>query len=121
MEKLPVVWIDMPFNVVRISRHDSEKLYSESLVLHRIKLVLISQGYDVIKKRMWKDGHLMGDDQTQYIRDRQHKFAIYDPDWQIRNLYEDYNNNEEITLSVVKQETESVARATLSTKEKETQ
>ena len=59
-------------------------------------------GYDVIKKRVWKDGHLMGDDETQYIRDRNWKFAIYDSqcDGRCRLLHEEYNQVGKITLAV---------------------
>jgi hypothetical protein len=91
---LPVVWVDVPFKTVRISRNGSEKLYSDSLVLHRIKLALISQGYDVVKRRFWSDG------KEEYIRDRQWKFAMYDNDAYRRTLYEDYNKEETVTLAI---------------------
>lgn len=77
------------------------KVYNESLLLHKIKLELIRQGHDVIKKRMWKDGHLMGDDKLQYIRSRNlskkfqdsHDFImVYDGDWAIRAMEKDYND-----------------------------
>ena len=98
---LPVVWVDVPFKTVRISRNGSEKLYSDSLVLHRIKLALISQGYDVVKRRFWSDGHMMGDrEEDQYIRDRQWKFTMYDNDAYRRILYEDYNKEETVTLAI---------------------
>jgi len=80
------------------------KIYNESLFLHKVKLELIKQGHDVIKKRMWKDGHLYGNDETQYIRSRNvgkqfqdsHDFImVYDNDYALRASYEDYNKEGE--------------------------
>jgi hypothetical protein len=74
---------------------DDLKIYSESLLLYKVKQELIKQGYDVIKKRMWKDGHLYGDDTLQYIRSRYPNlkgyFAIYDGQYAIRAMVGDYN------------------------------
>jgi hypothetical protein len=86
-------------NVCKVTREATDKkLYNESLLLHKVKLELIKQGYDVIKKRMWKDGHLMGDDTTQYIRSRNPKaenfMMIYDGNWAIRANFEAYNKGE---------------------------
>lgn len=74
-------------------RRATESPGGESLLLHRIKLALIAEGYDVIKKRMWKDGHLYGDDTTQHIRTRNAKtgFYVYDNDYAIRNMCRDFN------------------------------
>ena len=71
------------------------KIYNESLLLYKVKQELIKQGYDVIKKRMWKDGHLYGDETLQYIRTRSYKdgkfFQIYDNEYAIRPMVRDYN------------------------------
>ena len=78
------------------------KIYSESLLLYRVKQELIKQGYDVIKKRMWKDGHLVDDTQS-YIRsrkDNKDSFAIWDTSYAIRFTYEDYNKDGELELTV---------------------
>ena len=89
-------------NTVVISRtNDKEKFYSESTFLYHIKNELIKDGYDVIKKRIHKDGHMMGDDTTQYIRDRRGMFAIYDGDYAIRLLHKDYNESGEVTLNYI--------------------
>ena len=67
---------------------DDPNFYAESHFLYHVKLQLIEQGYDLIKKRMWKDGHLV-DDRQQYIRSRKkgddpHKdILIYNPRWNI--------------------------------------
>ena len=41
----------------------------ESLLLYQIKKILNAKGYNLIKKRMCKDGHLV-DDLQQYLRTR---------------------------------------------------
>lgn len=41
----------------------------ESRLLYHIKKILNTQGYDLIKKRMNKDGHLV-DEMQQYLRTR---------------------------------------------------
>ena len=97
--------IQIKKNTVVVTRtNDKEKFYNESTFLYHIKNQLIKDGYDVIKKRMWKDGHMMGDDTTQYIRDRKWKFAIYDGDGAIRFLHKDYNELGQVTLIYTKWE-----------------
>jgi len=77
-----------------VTREDGDsKLYNESRLLHLVKKELIQQGYDVIKKLMCKDGHLV-DDTQHYIRDRKGNFAIWFGSYAIRNSYEDYNEGE---------------------------
>ena len=82
-----------------IEREESEKIYSESRLLHIIKMALIADGHDVIKKRMWKDGHMMGGDEMQYIRERKWNWCAFDGDYALRLSYEDYNNGK-LTLEV---------------------
>ena len=85
-----------------ITREEGDpKIYSESLLLHKVKKELIKQGYDVIKKRMWKDGHLYGDDTLQYIRSRDLKhqdspefFEVYDNFYAVRAMTTEYNKGE---------------------------
>jgi hypothetical protein len=78
---------------------------AESRLLYHIKKALIAAGHDVIKKRMQADGHMYGNEETQYIRSR--KIAkgkpylmIYDGMWAIRQLQEPWNEHGEITLLV---------------------
>jgi len=65
-----------------------------SQFLHRVKQVLNTQGHDVIKKRMWKDGNMV-DEIQQYVRSRDVKksdsFCIFDDLWQIRAAVDVYN------------------------------
>ncbi len=43
---------------------------AESRLLYHVQKTLNQRGYDLLKKRMWKDGHMFGTDQSQYIRSR---------------------------------------------------
>lgn len=78
----------------------------ESNLLYAIKEELIHQGYDVIKKRMWKDGHLM-DDMQQYIRTRHYmtaatdtpgEFAAFNDHWAIEGIEKDWNERGRVEL-----------------------
>jgi DNA-binding LacI/PurR family transcriptional regulator len=84
------VRIDKSRNAVVVERGASPKIYSESALMHKVKLELRSQGYDVIKKLMHKDAHMV-DESQHYIRERNYAWAIYDSEWVIRRTYEDYN------------------------------
>jgi hypothetical protein len=70
---------------------------AESLLLYRVKKALNAQGYDLIKKRMWRDGHLVDENQL-YLRDRKWRFAIYDLSWAIRNSATTYNDGEVVSF-----------------------
>lgn len=69
----------------------------ESSLLHAVKQELNSHGHDFIKKRMWKDGHLV-DEYQQYLRMRKpdgagRVLAIYNPWFAIEGaevVYNDY-------------------------------
>lgn len=43
---------------------------AESRLLHHVQKTLNRRGYGLIKKRMWRDGHLFGTQHTQYLRSR---------------------------------------------------
>jgi hypothetical protein len=68
----------------------------ESKFLYWLKTELNkNHGYDLIKKRMWKDGHLM-DDMQQYLRTRSPKskgphVQLWNDHWAICGLDEDWN------------------------------
>jgi hypothetical protein len=96
--------------VLIVTREDTDKKYSgthlgkgESNLLYDLKKLLNSQGYDLIKKRMWKDGHMV-DDIQQYLRTRKKgagkaDIQIYNPNWNIKGA-NDYFNEGEVVLSV---------------------
>lgn len=97
-------------NCLIVTRESNDKKYygiangsGESNLLNDIKKELNKQGYDLIKKRMWKDGHLV-DDLQQYLRTRKKgsgkgDIYIYSNFWAIRGANEDFNKGE-LTLSV---------------------
>lgn len=92
-------------NSLVVIRGNDKKIYSESALYYKLKNLLIKDGYDVIKKLMWKDGHMYGDDTLLYIRSRNMNkpgaFMAYDGNYAIRALYEPYNEDDgEVTLSV---------------------
>tara|TARA_Y100001936_G_scaffold25620_1_gene23642 strand:- start:8302 stop:8691 length:390 start_codon:yes stop_codon:yes gene_type:complete len=95
------IGINTGLNFIKINREDiTEKFNNESTLLYHVKEELIKMGFDVIKKRMWKDGHLMGDDETQYIRERNHLFYIYDSEYERRLIHKDFNREGFIFLSL---------------------
>lgn len=84
-----------------VTKEDGDvRYYNDSRLFYAIKKKLISMGFDVIKKRMWRDGHLVSDHQ-QYIRSRNYKhpkaFWMYWGSEAIRSAYEDFNQGE-VTL-----------------------
>lgn len=83
---------------------DPAKFYSESLLLHHVKLQLSKwMKKDFIKKLMWKDGHLVADT-CHYIRERKGTpkwlMAIWDDQYAIRSLCDEWNKNGQIKLRV---------------------
>ena len=64
-----------------------KKYYKESQFYHDLKVVLQGMGHDVIKKLMYKDGHLVDDNQI-YLRDRKWKYCIYDGEYATRFAHE---------------------------------
>lgn len=65
----------------------------DSIFYYRVKKELLKQGYDVITKRMWQDGHMYGNESTIYIRTRNKEkgFEIYDGDYALRLAFDDFN------------------------------
>lgn len=91
------VTLDKDKGIVYVLRESNDPYFkhsgwsdAESTFLYHVKQELIKQGYDCIKKRMWKDGHLV-DDTRQYIRDRKGKWYIYNPCWAVRDAGDEFN------------------------------
>lgn len=75
---------------------------AESQFLYAVKNSLIAQGFDLIKKRMWKDGHLV-DDAQQYIRSRKQDkdhIGIYNNTYALCDAGEVFNQEGKFTLRV---------------------
>jgi len=93
--------LDLDKSVCRITKtHDDIKYKSsgwaeaESTFLYHILQKLKEKGYDVIKKRMWRDGHLAEETQ-QYIRSRKIKtnsFFIHNADFSIYDAGFEFND-----------------------------
>lgn len=81
---------------------------AESTFLHHVKKGLIKLGYDVIKKRMWKDGNMV-DDTQQWVRTRKWigpdntpgEFAVYNNSYAIYDAGMKFNEDGEVILSVL--------------------
>ncbi len=90
-------------NILTVKRGNSPKIHNESALYYAIKKELQSQGYDVIKKLMWKDGHLYGDNTLPYIRGRKQNDKtpmIYDGAYAIRSIVEFYNKSDGFDLII---------------------
>lgn len=81
-----------------VSRGDGPKIYKESLFWRYVARTL---GPKWIAKRMWKDGHLV-DDMQHYARTRDGKIALYQRDYAIRSVFEDYNRTGKVSIEVVR-------------------
>lgn len=80
-----------------------DRVGSESAFWYMIKYWLRTQGYDVIKKEMAKDGHMTSEGRY-YVRTRTgllHNFAIFDDNYMLRSISADYNKGKELTLTVM--------------------
>jgi hypothetical protein len=102
--------IKLEGSTLTVTREESDKKYygmvngkGEHNLFHAIKNELNKQGYDLIKKLMWKDGHLV-DDMQPYLRTRKKgagkaDICIYSGFWALRGANEDFNNGE-VSLNV---------------------
>ena len=77
----------------------------DSQLLFWVKKELIKQGYDLVKKLMWKDGHAT-DMRRHYLRTRSPKspkphIYIYDPHYDIRWAYANWNERGEVKYRVM--------------------
>jgi hypothetical protein len=68
---------------------------AESRLLYNVLKALTGRGYGLIKKRIWKDGHMFGLDHTQYLRSRNLKaipsLYIYHANCALEVAAESYN------------------------------
>lgn len=77
----------------------------ESRLLYHLKQILNRRGYNLVKKRMWRDGHLV-DEMQQYLRTRsvhspKPHIYIYNESWAIRGAEEDFCKKGRVRLGVV--------------------
>ena len=76
---------------------------AESQLLRHVQRALQQQGYDVIKKRMWKDGHLV-DEYQQYVRERnpvgQRQLSVWHGEYAIEDAGAKFNREGKVDLIV---------------------
>jgi hypothetical protein len=98
------------YSLTAIREENDQKFYGryeargESRLLYHIKNALNENGFDLIKTRMWKDGHMVSDMQ-QYLRTKNPRsntphVMIYSPFWMVRGAEEDWNRGQ-VTLQVI--------------------
>ena len=84
--------------------YGTRRAAGESKLLHALKMELNKRGFDFIKKRMWRDGHMV-DDMQQYIRERRpvggRQLCIFNNAWATEGANDAYNDRGCVTLSVV--------------------
>ena len=107
-----IVTLDFKNNVCKVVRESDDPHFKnggwtlpESTFLYHVKKELIKQGYDLIKKRMWHDGHMV-DDTQQYLRTRSglsksHEFAIYNSQYALYDAGIEFNHNGKVTPALV--------------------
>jgi hypothetical protein len=78
---------------------------AESRLLYNVQKILNGRGYGLLKKRMWRDGHMFGTEYTQYLRSRSLKalpsLYIYHADSALEVAAESYNVLGRVRLDVV--------------------
>lgn len=78
---------------------------AESRLLYNVQKILNRRGYDLLKMRMWRDGHMFGGDHSQYLRSRNLKqvpsIYIYHADYALKVAAEFYNVLGRARLDVV--------------------
>ena len=78
---------------------------AESRLLYHVKNILNARGYDLIKKRMWKDGHLM-DSHQLYLRTRKRTgkpdkdIYIWNGNWLVEGAERAFNEDGKVLLHV---------------------
>lgn len=85
--------------------HGTKNAAGESRLLYHVKQALKAQGYDFVKKRMYKDGHMVSEMQ-QYLRERNFRnkkrcLVIYNDHWAIEGAEVDFNLQGKTTLRVI--------------------
>ena len=90
-------------NYITVARMGDQKLYSESAFMYELKSELNALGYNLIKTLMYKDAHLVPDTQY-YLRSKNIKsktaLCIYDICYAVRDIADDYNTLDSVTLCI---------------------
>jgi hypothetical protein len=109
------VTLDFSHNSCLVEKEDGDPRFkssnwalAESTFLYYVLQEIKKQGYDVIKKRMWKDGNMV-DDTQQWIRTRSwfgkgNEFCIFNNKYAIEDAGESFNKNGKFELVLWKYE-----------------
>jgi hypothetical protein len=77
---------------------------AESRLLHHVLRILNARGYDLIKRRMWRDGHMVGTEHTRYLRSRNVRgmpsLCIYHADHAVEVAAKSFNKLGRLALAV---------------------
>lgn len=104
--KIEINRIDKDSGTMTITLESGDnKNWSDSTMLYHVKQTLQKMGYDVIKKRMWKDGHMV-DDEQQYIKTRSHKvdkdsFCAWQVYYSVRTMADENKKYGSIELAMM--------------------
>ena len=78
---------------------------AESRLLYNVQKILKRRDYGLIKKRVWRDGHMFGSDHSQYLRSRNLRavpsISIYHAGYALEVAAENYNVLGRVELDVV--------------------
>lgn len=80
-----------------IKEKEDPRFYNEGRFLYSVQQELKEQGYDVVKKLMHKDGHLVSESQ-HYLRQRDWEWMIWNPYYSVYGAHEKFNEFEEVEL-----------------------
>jgi len=83
---------------VWIQKEAGDKIKNESQFMYQVKKELIKMHFDVVKKLMYKDGHMVSDT-VYYIRDRRGRSCVWDDQYQIRSAADRFNRDGQVHLS----------------------
>lgn len=71
----------------------------ETHLLHHVMLALRAKGYDVITKRMARDGHAVAPS-VRYIVDRKRRFCIFNAAYADFDAGTSFNTHKQVTLAI---------------------
>ena len=87
----------------------NRKFKNESAFWYELKKTLMAEKReffncgpaDLVKKVMSKDGHLVGGDTyPYYLRERKWRYCIYDPNYALRDLAEEFHKTGAVVLAI---------------------
>ncbi len=73
--------------------------WKESTFFYHLAHRLNEMGFDVIRKRMWRDGHLTASFR-QYVRSRDWEWCVCDDNYMLRDVCADFRKDGEVALRV---------------------